>query len=106
MVAFNPLDWRDESRQSYGMSKAHAAFLREIESFLREHDISESQFQKLAGVNDGKFLGRIRSGGDVTLRTAERVRDFMSRYRRFAASKSRARTGARPSAGTASASNM
>lgn len=50
--------------------------IAEIEDYCRRGGCAESTFGRLA-VNDGKFVGRIRSGGRVTTRTMERVRAFM-----------------------------
>ena len=49
-----------------------------IEAFCNKYEIAGSTFGRLA-VNDGKFLGRIASGGRVEPRTAQRVSDFMAR---------------------------
>jgi hypothetical protein len=52
-------------------------FLDEIEQFLRERGIAETTFGRRA-VNDGKFVGRVRAGHNLTLMTMDRVRKFMS----------------------------
>lgn len=51
--------------------------LREIGVFLRARGMSQSSFGRLA-VNDGKFVARLRAGGDVTTQTLARVRAFMA----------------------------
>lgn len=55
----------------------HQTLIDEIEEFCRTQAIAESTFGRLA-VNDGKFVGRLRSGKGVTTRTIKRVRDFMA----------------------------
>ncbi|MDE0172586.1 MAG: hypothetical protein OYH76_21795 [Defluviicoccus sp.] len=48
----------------------------EIESYCREAGIAESTFGRIV-VNDGKFVGRLRDGKNVTTATVERVRRFL-----------------------------
>jgi hypothetical protein len=55
----------------------HRVLIGEIEQFCRARTIAESTFGRKA-VNDGKFVGRLRSGKGVTTRTLRRVRDFMA----------------------------
>jgi len=55
----------------------HQTLIDEIEQFCRARTIAESTFGRMA-VNDGKFVGRLRSGKGVTTRTLSRVRDFMA----------------------------
>ena len=55
----------------------HQTLIDEIEEFCRARIIAESTFGRMA-VNDGKFVGRLRSGKGVTTRTLKRVRDFMA----------------------------
>ena len=50
--------------------------LRDIENFCRQAGIAESTFGKQA-VNDGKFVGRLRNGKQVTTRTVARIRAFI-----------------------------
>lgn len=50
--------------------------LREIEEFSRKRRISETTFGLLS-VNDGKFVGRLRSGKNMTLLTISKVREFI-----------------------------
>ena len=52
-------------------------FINEIETYCRDHSMAESTFGRVA-VNDGKFVGRLRSGRGVTIKTIERVRGFMT----------------------------
>jgi hypothetical protein len=54
-----------------------AELLTEIESFLAERGgMAETTFGRLA-VNDGKFVGRLRKGCNMTLATIDRTRRFM-----------------------------
>ena len=55
----------------------HRPLIDEIEQFCRARTIAESTFGRMA-VNDGKFVGRLRSGKGVTTRTLKRVQDFMA----------------------------
>lgn len=55
----------------------HQTLINEIAEFCRQRTIAESTFGRLA-VNDGKFVGRLRSGKGVTTRTLKRVCDFMA----------------------------
>jgi hypothetical protein len=58
-----------------------ADLLSEIENFLvhTHPKMAESTFGRLA-VNDGKFVGRLRNGGGLTLTTAEKARAFIAAY--------------------------
>lgn len=53
-----------------------AAVIAQIERFLRGRDMSESTFG-LKAVNDGKFVKRLREGGNVTVDRIERAQAFM-----------------------------
>lgn len=53
-----------------------ASLLQEIESFCRRSGMAESTFGRLA-VNDGKLCMRLRSGKDVTLETANKIKSFI-----------------------------
>lgn len=59
------------------MSAEQASLVAEIEAFITERGLAPSTFGRLA-VNDGKFVGRLRKGGSLTMATADRVRNFMS----------------------------
>ena len=48
----------------------------DIESYCRVAGIAESTFGRIV-VNDGKFVGRLREGKNVTTATVERVRRFL-----------------------------
>jgi hypothetical protein len=74
----------------------HQTLIDEIEEFCRARTIAESTFGRMA-VNDGKFVGRLRSGKGVTTRTLKRVRDFMASE--AAASEGTASGGASEDAG-------
>jgi len=50
--------------------------LSEIDTYRQRKGMAETSFGRLA-LNDGHFLRRLREGGNVTLRTVERVRAFM-----------------------------
>lgn len=50
--------------------------LREIDAFLERTGMTETRFGR-AALNDGHFLRRLRQGGNITLRTVERVQAFM-----------------------------
>lgn len=51
-------------------------FLAEVDRFLAATGMAESTLGRLA-VNDGKFVGRLRSGRTVTLAVLERARSWM-----------------------------
>lgn len=53
--------------------------LLEMESFCRVNGLKASTLARKA-VNDGKLPERLRSGGRVTLETAEALRTFMKAY--------------------------
>lgn len=55
----------------------HQTLIGEIEQYCRARTIAESTFGRMA-VNDGKFVGRLRSGKGVTTRTITRVREFIA----------------------------
>lgn len=52
------------------------ALLSEIEKFVAERRMAPSTFGRMA-VNDGKFVKRLAEGGNITIRTAERVREYI-----------------------------
>ena len=51
--------------------------LVEIEDFCARVGIAVSTFGRLA-VNDGKFVGRLRAGGTLTVETVEKVRAYIA----------------------------
>ena len=61
--------------------------LEEITAFCRASGMAETTFGRRA-VNDGKLMPRLKSGGGVTLDTAERVRAFIAAEGREAAPSS------------------
>lgn len=54
--------------------------LSEIRAFLKETRMGKSYFGK-AAVGNSELVGRLKSGGTVTLRTAQKVRSFMDERR-------------------------
>ncbi len=52
--------------------------LEEIDRFTAALGMSKTTFGRLA-VNDGKFVGRLRNGGGVTVRTVEKVHSFIQK---------------------------
>ena len=64
--------------------------LRDIESFCRRAGMAESTFGREA-VNDGKLCSRLRSGRDVTLETAARIRRYINNFNPDAAEPAEAR---------------
>lgn len=54
--------------------------LRDIDGFLGEAGMSATTFGRLA-VNDGKLVGRLRSGGSVTLNVAAKIGAFIAQRR-------------------------
>jgi hypothetical protein len=51
--------------------------LAEIEAFLAGSGMARTTFGRMA-VNDGKFVERLAGGGNITIRTMERVRAFIA----------------------------
>jgi len=58
---------------------AQQTLLAEIENFLSVSGMAPGTFGH-ATVNDGKFVGRLRRGGSVTLETAERIRSYIATH--------------------------
>lgn len=54
--------------------------LAEIEAFCEEAGIAEATFSTRA-VNDGKFVGRLRDGANVTVGMVDRVRAYIATER-------------------------
>lgn len=52
------------------------ALLSEINAYRARVGMAETRFGRLA-LNDGHFVRRLREGGNITLRTVDRVRAFM-----------------------------
>jgi len=59
------------------LSSTHL-LLQEIEHYCQRAGIAESTFGRHA-INDGKLCSRLRSGKNVTLATAERVKDYIQK---------------------------
>lgn len=57
-----------------------SALLAEIEAFCEEAGIAEATFSTRA-VNDGKFVGRLREGANVTVALVDRVRAYIATER-------------------------
>lgn len=57
-----------------------AALLEEIAAFTAERRMADTTFGRRA-VNDGKFVARLRGGGNITFSTADRVREFIRAQR-------------------------
>jgi phosphopantothenoylcysteine decarboxylase / phosphopantothenate---cysteine ligase len=57
--------------------------LAEIEAFLAATGVTPTKFG-VAAVNDGHLVANLRRGNSVTLRTADRVRDYIARQRQGA----------------------
>lgn len=68
-------------------------FLQEIDAFLAHTGMTASQLGEQA-VSDKKFVSRIRSGSSLTVRTLDRVREFMRAYRPSTDGKPRPRKAA------------
>lgn len=62
-----------------------ADLLSEIDAFLSEAKIAETTFGRRA-VNDGKFVGKLRTGAGITVATVDRVRAYIAAQRAQAAS--------------------
>lgn len=67
-----------------------SALLGEIEQFCKDADIAEATFGSRV-VRDGKFVKRLRDGGDVTLKTVDRVRAYIAAERAKQSPKRRSR---------------
>jgi len=50
--------------------------LSEIEAYRARTGVTETRFGR-AVLNDGHFVRRLREGGNITLRTVERVRAYL-----------------------------
>lgn len=64
------------------------ALLTDIDAYLKDAKIAETTFSKKA-VNDGKFVGRLRSGAGVTVATVDRVRAYIAQQRESLNEKAR-----------------
>lgn len=59
------------------MKKTVHPILSEIEAFLSASGMGESYFGRVAAGNT-ELVSRLRAGGDVHMKTAERVREFIA----------------------------
>lgn len=50
---------------------------QEIDSFIARHGMTDTGLG-MAAIKDGKIVHRIRSGANVTVRTIDRLREFMA----------------------------
>ena len=62
------------------MSRTARDLLAEIEAFLAAGAVTATKFG-LAAVNDGHLVANLRRGSSITLKTADRVRAYMSKAR-------------------------
>ncbi len=69
-------DAPETGRQGRSVSESANQLLTDIEAFCRRNALAESTFGRRS-VNDGKLCFRLRSGKNVTLETAAKIRDFM-----------------------------
>lgn len=67
----------------------HQQFLSEIESFLEAENMAPTKFG-LKALNDAKFVANLRAGADVTTRTMDRVREFITKSKKNENPKHRA----------------
>jgi hypothetical protein len=65
-----------------------SALLKEIDAFCRDADMSEATFSKRVA-NDGKFIGRLRAGADLTVGKLDQVRAYMTQHRQQMVGESR-----------------
>ncbi len=61
------------------MASSSAELLAKIASYCRETAMAETTFGRRA-VNDGKLVSRLRYGRGVTIKTLQRVEDFMAEH--------------------------
>ena len=59
-------------------------FLKDVDRYIASHDISAREFSVQA-TGDAGFVSRLRNGANITLKTMEKVRDFMNKQRSVAA---------------------
>lgn len=82
-VASVHLDLSDDPDDAPHMSMQDA-FLKKIERFLRESGMAETAFGR-AVVNDGSLVADLRAGRSPSLRTVERVNEFIAAHKQRAA---------------------
>lgn len=66
------------------LSAARNSLLAEIGNFIADRRITETTFGRLA-VNDGKFVARLRSGGNMTTDLLNKAHRFIEAERARAA---------------------
>lgn len=54
------------------------ALTKQIDDFVARHGMTDTALG-VAAINDGKIVHRIRGGSNVTVRTIERLQDFMAK---------------------------
>lgn len=65
------------------VSTLQEQLLAEVTDFLTTRRMAETTFGRRA-VNDGKFVGRLRSGGNITVATISKVRKFIASHKEAA----------------------
>jgi hypothetical protein len=78
------LDFRKNPNKVLRMTTE--AFLKEIEDFLAKTGMRHTTFGKEA-MNDPSFVTRMRKGGNPTMKTIGRVREFIQQHGGKSASK-------------------
>lgn len=78
----SPLTRWAEAHYNEGMDETSASLLQEIDAYLASLKgsstrLSETTFGRKA-VNDTKLVARLRAGGDLTLKKAQQIREFMA----------------------------
>lgn len=63
------------------MSEDHSPLLAAVEAALTSSGMAATTFGRRA-VNDGKFVERLRNGGEALPRTERRVRSFIAELQR------------------------
>ena len=67
-----------QDRQKRGHLARADELLEAIRTFCRQHGMAETTFGRRA-VNDRKFVGRVRDGARISLRTLQKVEAFMAK---------------------------
>jgi phosphopantothenoylcysteine decarboxylase / phosphopantothenate---cysteine ligase len=76
------------------MNTIARALLAEIDAFLADTGVTPTKLG-LAAINDGHLVAKLRDGRSVTLKTADKVRAYISRHRRAATPAAAARETAK-----------
>ena len=69
---------------------SHDSLVKDIERFLRETGMEETIFGHRVQ-REWKLVERLRGGGDVTTRTAEKIRAYMANYGKAEKGESKSR---------------